>query len=55
MIGESEIGEVIVERKKVKVVQEKGQKRMGREVGKRMEKSFEREIIEIGGKNEGIV
>lgn len=55
LLGDREIGEVLVDSPKVPVVSATGSTRMGREVGPRLAKRFARAILELGGNNAGIV
>jgi len=55
LIGERDIGEVLVDHRKVPLVSATGSTRMGREVGPRLAKRFARAILELGGNNGGIV
>jgi len=55
LLGERDIGEVIVDSPDVAVVSATGSTRMGREVGPRVARRFGRTILELGGNNAGIV
>ena len=55
LIGERDIGEVLVDHPKVPLVSATGSTRMGRDVGPRLAKRFARAILELGGNNAGIV
>ncbi|SIR40897.1 aldehyde dehydrogenase (NAD+) [Rhizobium sp. RU20A] len=55
LIGERDLGEVLVDHPKVPLVSATGSTRMGREVGPRLAKRFARAILELGGNNAGIV
>ncbi|KQS76138.1 aldehyde dehydrogenase [Rhizobium sp. Leaf384] len=55
LIGDREIGEVLVDHPKVPLVSATGSTRMGRDVGPRLAKRFARGILELGGNNGGIV
>ena len=55
LIGERDIGEVLVDHPRVPLVSATGSTRMGREVGPRLAKRFARAILELGGNNGGIV
>src|SRR5690606_29068249 len=55
LLGDREIGEVLVDSPKVPVVSATGSTRMGREVGPRLAKRFARAVLELGGNNAGIV
>ncbi|WP_377293629.1 aldehyde dehydrogenase family protein [Rhizobium sp. SG2393] len=55
LIGERDLGEVLVDHPKVPLVSATGSTRMGRQVGPRLAKRFARAILELGGNNAGIV
>ncbi len=55
LVGGRDIGEVLVDNDKVKLVSATGSTRMGREVGPRVARRFARSILELGGNNGGIV
>ncbi len=55
LIGERDLGEVLVDHPKVPLVSATGSTRMGKEVGPRLAKRFARAILELGGNNAGIV
>jgi aldehyde dehydrogenase (NAD+) len=55
LIGGREIGEVMVDHKKVPLVSATGSTRMGREVGPKLAQRFARSILELGGNNAAIV
>lgn len=55
LIGDREIGEVLVDHQKVPLVSATGSTRMGRAVGPRLAARFARAILELGGNNGGIV
>jgi aldehyde dehydrogenase (NAD+) len=55
LVGEREVGEVLVDHPKVPLVSATGSTRMGREVGPRLARRFARAILELGGNNAGIV
>lgn len=55
LIGDRNIGEVLVDHPKVPLVSATGSTRMGRDVGPRLAKRFARAILELGGNNAGIV
>ncbi|KAB2676259.1 aldehyde dehydrogenase family protein [Brucella tritici] len=55
LLGDREVGEVLVDSPKVPVLSATGSTRMGREVGPRLAKRFARAILELGGNNAGIV
>jgi len=55
LIGERDIGEVLVDHPRVPLVSATGSTRMGREVGPQLAKRFARAILELGGNNGGIV
>jgi aldehyde dehydrogenase (NAD+) len=55
LVGEREVGEVLVDHPKVPLVSATGSTRMGRQVGPRLAGRFARAILELGGNNAGIV
>jgi aldehyde dehydrogenase (NAD+) len=55
LIGERDIGEVLVDHPKVPLVSATGSTRMGRTVAPRLAQRFARAILELGGNNAGIV
>jgi aldehyde dehydrogenase (NAD+) len=55
LIGDREIGEILVDDERVALVSATGSTRMGREVGPRLAKRFARSILELGGNNAAIV
>lgn len=55
VIGGREIGEVVVDDKRVALVSATGSTRMGREVGPRVAARFGRSLLELGGNNAMIV
>jgi len=55
IVGEREVGEVIVDHPIVKLVSATGSTRMGREVGPRVAKRFGKLLLELGGNNAMIV
>lgn len=55
VIGEREVGEVIVDDERVALVSATGSVRMGREVGPRVAQRFGRTLLELGGNNAAIV
>ncbi|WP_185984940.1 L-piperidine-6-carboxylate dehydrogenase [Aureimonas mangrovi] len=55
LIGGAEIGERLVEDKRVAVVSATGSTRMGRAVGERVARRFGKSILELGGNNASIV
>ncbi|MGZ8363554.1 MAG: L-piperidine-6-carboxylate dehydrogenase [Caulobacteraceae bacterium] len=55
LIGERDIGEVLVDHPKVALVSATGSTRMGAEVGPRLAKRFARSLLELGGNNAAIV
>ncbi len=55
LIGDREIGEILVDHAKVPVISATGSTRMGREVGPRVAQRFGKAILELGGNNAGIV
>ena len=55
VIGERDIGEVLVDHEKVPLVSATGSTEMGRQVGPRLARRFARAILELGGNNAGIV
>ncbi|MCK5574539.1 MAG: aldehyde dehydrogenase family protein, partial [Sphingomonadales bacterium] len=55
IIGDREIGEVLVEDPRVPLISATGSTRMGREVGPRVAQRFGRTILELGGNNAIIV
>ncbi|HLZ68169.1 MAG TPA: aldehyde dehydrogenase family protein [Aliidongia sp.] len=55
IIGQRDIGEVLVDDPRVPLVSATGSTRMGREVGPRLAKRFARALLELGGNNGMIV
>jgi aldehyde dehydrogenase (NAD+) len=55
LIGDAQIGNVLVEHPKVPLVSATGSTRMGRQVGPKLASRFARAILELGGNNAGIV
>ncbi|CVI54359.1 aldehyde dehydrogenase family protein [Agrobacterium leguminum] len=55
LIGDREIGEILVDHPRVPLVSATGSTRMGRAVGPRLAARFARAILELGGNNGGIV
>ncbi len=55
LVGDRDVGEVLVDHPKVPLVSATGSTRMGRDVGPRLAKRFARSILELGGNNAGIV
>ncbi|MFV2053485.1 aldehyde dehydrogenase family protein [Aliiroseovarius sp. YM-037] len=55
LIGDKDVGEVLVDHPRVPVLSATGSTRMGREVAPRVAKRFGRSILELGGNNAGIV
>ncbi|KGD95749.1 MULTISPECIES: aldehyde dehydrogenase family protein [Rhizobium/Agrobacterium group] len=55
LIGGREIGEILVDHKKVPLVSATGSTAMGRTVGLRLAQRFARSILELGGNNAAIV
>ncbi len=55
LIGERDLGEVLVDHPKVPLVSATGSTRMGRAVAPRLAQRFARAILELGGNNAGIV
>lgn len=55
LIGGREVGEVLVDHKKVPLVSATGSTVMGRQVGPRLAQRFARSILELGGNNAAIV
>lgn len=55
LIGDGEIGQVLVDHPNVPLVSATGSTRMGRQVGPRLAGRFARSILELGGNNAGIV
>ncbi|WP_166417485.1 L-piperidine-6-carboxylate dehydrogenase [Cochlodiniinecator piscidefendens] len=55
LIGDRDVGEVLVDHPKVPVISATGSTRMGREVGPRVAARFGKSILELGGNNAGIV
>ena len=55
LIGNRDIGEVLVDHAKVPLVSATGSTHMGRAVGPRLAKRFARAILELGGNNAAIV
>jgi aldehyde dehydrogenase (NAD+) len=55
IIGRREIGEVLVDDRRVRVVSATGSTAMGRQVGPRLAARFARAILELGGNNAAVV
>ena len=55
LLGGPEVGEVLVDHPKVRLVSATGSTRMGRAVGPRLAQRFARSILELGGNNAAIV
>ena len=55
IIGQRDIGEVLVDDPRVPLISATGSTRMGREVGPRLAKRFARALLELGGNNGMIV
>jgi aldehyde dehydrogenase (NAD+) len=55
IIGDSHLGELLVDASSVPVVSATGSTRMGRAVGERVARRFGRSILELGGNNASIV
>lgn len=55
LVGGREIGELMVEDRRVPVISATGSTRMGRDVGERVARRFGRSILELGGNNASIV
>jgi aldehyde dehydrogenase (NAD+) len=55
LIGERDIGEILVDHDKVPLVSATGSTAMGRQVGPRLAKRFARAVLELGGNNAAIV
>jgi aldehyde dehydrogenase (NAD+) len=55
LIGERDIGEVLVDHEKVPLVSATGSTAMGRQVGPRLAQRFARAVLELGGNNAAIV
>jgi L-aminoadipate-semialdehyde dehydrogenase len=55
LIGERDIGEVMVDHEKVPLVSATGSTAMGRAVGPRLAQRFARAVLELGGNNAAIV
>ncbi|KKX26749.1 aldehyde dehydrogenase family protein [Rhizobium sp. LC145] len=55
LIGDREIGEILVDHEKVPLVSATGSTAMGRAVGPRLAQRFARSILELGGNNAAIV
>ncbi len=55
IIGERNIGEQMVDDKRIALVSATGSCRMGREVGPRLAKRFARSLLELGGNNAAII
>jgi len=55
LIGERDIGELLVDDARVPVVSATGSTKMGRDVGQRVAKRFGKAILELGGNNASIV
>jgi aldehyde dehydrogenase (NAD+) len=55
LIGDHEIGEVLVDDLRVPVISATGSTRMGRAVGERVARRFGKAILELGGNNASIV
>ena len=55
IIGQRDIGEVLVDDARVPLISATGSTRMGREVGPRLAKRFARALLELGGNNGMIV
>ena len=55
LIGDAQIGNVLVDHPKVPLVSATGSTRMGRQVGPKLAARFARSLLELGGNNAGIV
>ncbi|MBS1027625.1 L-piperidine-6-carboxylate dehydrogenase [Gluconobacter albidus] len=55
LVGGRDIGELMVEDRRVPVISATGSTRMGRDVGERVARRFGRSILELGGNNASIV